>query len=169
MASVPSDAAGPAAGPGGREPRRVKVAGSLFRPVLPEDAVYVGRGGPGLKASPYANPFAIRRKFDRNHPLRRILDAAVLEVCSPSAPDLDRAHYDIITPATAAVAVAAYRIWLSSQPGLTERARADLAGRDLACWCDLPEAAGEPDLCHAAWLLDVANDRTKITRKETEL
>lgn len=32
----------------------------------------------------------------------------------------------------------------------------ELRGRDLACWCPLP-APGEPDLCHAAVLLDVAN------------
>ncbi len=33
--------------------------------------------------------------------------------------------------------------------------RAELAGRDLACWCPLP-AAGEPDICHAAVLLRIA-------------
>lgn len=30
--------------------------------------------------------------------------------------------------------------------------RRELAGRDLMCWCDLPEP-GEPDHCHAAVLL----------------
>lgn len=34
--------------------------------------------------------------------------------------------------------------------------RAHLRGWDLACWCPLP-AAGEPDICHAAILLEVAN------------
>lgn len=138
------------------EPCRVKVAGSLFRPVLPEDAVYVGRSGPGLKGSPYANPFAIRRALGRDRRLRRILDVAVLEVLGPYAPDLGSDVHDRIAPGTAAVAVAAYRIWLSEDPGLTKRARSELAGRNLACWCD-PPAAGEPDLCHAAWLLKVAN------------
>lgn len=33
---------------------------------------------------------------------------------------------------------------------------ADIRGRDLACWCELP-ADGEPDTCHAAFLLQVAN------------
>jgi hypothetical protein len=41
--------------------------------------------------------------------------------------------------------------WLS-----VEQAREELAGKDLACWCKLP-AAGEPDVCHAAVLLSVAN------------
>lgn len=34
--------------------------------------------------------------------------------------------------------------------------RTELAGRDLMCWCPLP-AAGEPDHCHAAVLLEIAN------------
>ena len=33
---------------------------------------------------------------------------------------------------------------------------AELRGRTLACWCPLP-AAGEPDICHAAVLLELAN------------
>ena len=31
-----------------------------------------------------------------------------------------------------------------------------LRGKNLACWCPLPKP-GEPDLCHAAVLLDLAN------------
>lgn len=34
--------------------------------------------------------------------------------------------------------------------------RRELRGKNLACWCALP-MAGEPDLCHAAVLLEVAN------------
>jgi hypothetical protein len=34
--------------------------------------------------------------------------------------------------------------------------REQLAGKDLACWCPLP-AEGEPDICHAAELLRIAN------------
>ena len=36
------------------------------------------------------------------------------------------------------------------------RARADLAGRDLACWCP-PTPPGEPAACHADVLIAVAN------------
>lgn len=32
----------------------------------------------------------------------------------------------------------------------------ELRGRDLACWCPLPEP-GQPDHCHAAVLLELAN------------
>jgi Domain of unknown function (DUF4326) len=46
--------------------------------------------------------------------------------------------------------IALYRRWLAERPDLVERARAELAGRDLACWC----AEDEP--CHADVLLRVA-------------
>lgn len=48
-----------------------------------------------------------------------------------------------------------YRQTLATMPALVAKARRELAGRDLACWCRLPEP-GEPDHCHAAVLLDVA-------------
>jgi hypothetical protein len=44
-----------------------------------------------------------------------------------------------------------YRRHLDEHPELVERARRELAGRDLACWC-APGAT-----CHADVLLDVAN------------
>lgn len=34
--------------------------------------------------------------------------------------------------------------------------RRELRGKPLACWCALP-APGEPDLCHAAVLIEAAN------------
>ena len=34
--------------------------------------------------------------------------------------------------------------------------RRDLGGKNLACWCALPEP-GQPDNCHAAVLLEIAN------------
>lgn len=40
-----------------------------------------------------------------------------------------------------------------------EEIRRELAGKDLACWCPLP-ADGEPDNCHAAVLLSLANEET---------
>jgi hypothetical protein len=41
--------------------RRVKVAGDLYHGRVPEGAVYVGRAAPGLPASPFANPFAVKQ------------------------------------------------------------------------------------------------------------
>lgn len=57
-----------------------------------------------------------------------------------------------------AEAVDLYRTWLNYHddvfpPWLIRR---ELGGRDLCCWCPLP-AEGEPDICHAAVLLELAN------------
>jgi hypothetical protein len=41
-----------------------------------------------------------------------------------------------------------YREHLTAHPELVERARRDLAGRDLACWCPLDQP------CHADILLE---------------
>jgi hypothetical protein len=117
--------------------------------------VYVGRAAGGMKASPYANPFGLRRRLGRYHRLRRYVEAALEEVAGESAPDLSQARYAVITAGSPAVAVTAYRLWLAAQPELIARARRDLCGRDLADWCPLP-AAGQPDLCHAAVLLRLA-------------
>ncbi|MGI5041705.1 DUF4326 domain-containing protein, partial [Streptomyces sp. JAC128] len=58
-------------------------------------------------------------------------------------------------------ATKAYRVWIN-QPEQTEQRRlfrALLHGRDLVCWCPLPEP-GQPDHCHAAVLLELANAPT---------
>ena len=39
----------------------------------------------------------------------------------------------------------------------------ELAGKNLACWCPLP-VPGQPDLCHAAVLLEVASQLPDETR-----
>jgi hypothetical protein len=66
-------------------------------------------------------------------------------------------------------AVALHRAWLMGRSigkelskGLLQRREAVLEalpmlrGKNLACWCPLPEQ-GEPDNCHAALLLEMAN------------
>jgi hypothetical protein len=65
-------------------------------------------------------------------------------------------------------AVALHRAWLTGTsigkelPELLQRRRAvlealpALRGKNLACWCPLP-GHGEPDICHAALLLELAN------------
>lgn len=40
--------------------------------------------------------------------------------------------------------------------GLVDGIRDELRGKNLACWCPLPEP-GEPDCCHAAALIEIAN------------
>jgi hypothetical protein len=41
-------------------PLRVKVAGDLFHGRVPDGVLYVGRAAPGLRRSPYANPFPVK-------------------------------------------------------------------------------------------------------------
>lgn len=70
-------------------------------------------------------------------------------------------------------AVALHRAWIAGQaidapvsPAATKRLMArrqqvlqalpSLCGKHLACWCALPKQ-GEPDNCHAALLLQLAN------------
>jgi hypothetical protein len=52
--------------------------------------------------------------------------------------------------ATREEAVDAYERWLLAQPELVERARQELRGKDLACWCT-------PLRCHGEVLLRIAN------------
>jgi hypothetical protein len=44
-------------------------------------------------------------------------------------------------------------------PFAVEDVRRELRGKTLACWCPLP-AEGEPDICHGAVLLEIANAAT---------
>lgn len=53
-------------------------------------------------------------------------------------------------------AVRLYLEHVASRPDITAAVRRDLAGKDLACWRPLPRS-GEPDICHAAVLLVIAN------------
>lgn len=62
-----------------------------------------------------------------------------------------------VTPVDAAAAVGAYERWITAQPDLVAAARAELAGRDLACWCPPVDERGEPVPCHADVLLELAN------------
>nr|WP_192963127.1 DUF4326 domain-containing protein [Streptomyces sp. W75] len=61
-------------------------------------------------------------------------------------------------PMTRVQAVEVFRYGIDTPQG-REIVRRDLAGRDLMCWCPLPEP-GERDHCHAAVLLDLANGDT---------
>lgn len=55
----------------------------------------------------------------------------------------------------AEMSVTAFRAWAVSD-AYRQAARRALAGKNLACWCKLPKP-GEPDICHAAVLLEIAN------------
>lgn len=44
-----------------------------------------------------------------------------------------------------------YEAWLRARPELIERAKRELRGKDLVCWC-------APKRCHADLLLKIANE-----------
>lgn len=48
-----------------------------------------------------------------------------------------------------------YRAWFDTQPALVARAKRELAGKDLVCFC-------APKPCHGDVLLSVANDPTPM-------
>ena len=50
-----------------------------------------------------------------------------------------------------------YRSIASDNEKLMAAAQEQLRGKNLACWCPLPTRPYEPDECHAAVLLEIAN------------
>ena len=60
---------------------------------------------------------------------------------------------------TAAEAVAMFRSHVVDSPTqrLASQARAELRGKDLACWCPLVDKDGNHVPCHADVLLEIAN------------
>jgi hypothetical protein len=84
------------AGPG----RRVKVQGDLFHGRVPEGAVYIGRAAPGLRASPYANPYPVRiHGLEESLRLYRGHLAAHPELVAAAAVDLAGRAYACWCPA----------------------------------------------------------------------
>lgn len=80
-------------------------------------------------------------------------------------PTLGLPAFDAVTKADAIregrrIAVAMFRAeWqklLVTRPDYARAELAPLTGRNIGCWCALP-APGEPDCCHGAVLIDLAN------------
>ena len=55
---------------------------------------------------------------------------------------------------TATECVSRYKLWLARNPHIVARARNDLRGKNLACWCKLDAP------CHADVLLKLANEKS---------
>ena len=92
----------------------------------------------------WGNPFRITRTTNGRQPRWVITHAdSTRIICA----------FDTIDHARAK-AVELYREWVLGQPDHTRRARFELAGRDLACWC--PDRAP----CHADVLIELANPGT---------
>lgn len=102
---------------------------------MPEGAVYVGR------PSKWGNPFAWSA-----YPSSRLQTSIDGEHYRVRFSDSQRRSWAVTDFENAWV----YGRWLDGYP-TPEQARAELAGRDLACWCPVGEK------CHADVLLTVAN------------
>ncbi|WP_345657390.1 DUF4326 domain-containing protein [Streptomyces siamensis] len=118
----------------------------------PADAVYVGRGTkwgnpctqirtPALDGTEWERESRLGKTSGQHHGYRH--------------PDGHTTSH-LILDATPEQAVAMYRQWIAQRPSLAAAAREHLAGRDLMCWCPPPQP-GQPDHCHAAVLLEIAN------------
>ncbi|MEU6709969.1 DUF4326 domain-containing protein [Nonomuraea sp. NPDC046802] len=105
------------------------------------------------RTSKWGNPWAVTLDPNRGWRVHPADDTGLL---SPRIvgwwEDRDRA---------ALVAVDLYRRHLATHPEMVVRAREVLAGRDLACPCPLPHGKRDPDLCHAALLIAVANFKAR--------
>lgn len=109
----------------------------------PAGAVYVGR------PTRFGNPFTIAPAASRR--------GGSLDMWAVQYQGRTLGRWDDKTEARADAADR-YARWIreAKQASLVEAARAELAGRDLTCWCPEPEP-GQPDHCHAAVLLELAN------------
>ncbi|WP_216311777.1 DUF4326 domain-containing protein [Streptomyces nanshensis] len=103
-----------------------------------EGARYVGRG------TPWGNPYAVVRISDGRHAVPDPHDTLAKPPVFTSKQE------------ARAEAVRRYRPWLDARPHLIDRARRELAGRDLLCWCPLTDD-GNTVPCHADVLLHIAN------------
>ncbi|HEU5268699.1 MAG TPA: DUF4326 domain-containing protein [Jatrophihabitans sp.] len=89
------------------------------------------------RPSRWGNPFAVGQQVD-------------------GVPVRDRAH-----------AVELYRAMMARSPQRRAAARAELAGRDLACWCPLLTEDGGRGPCHAEVLLQIANSSPEAGESPT--
>lgn len=92
---------------------------------MPDNAVYVGR------PTKWGNPISLR----------------VAAEARPTGTYVDGLYW---TPEQRQYAVDKYREWIG-QLAVGDQIHAELAGRDLACWCPLDQP------CHADVLLELAN------------
>jgi Domain of unknown function (DUF4326) len=131
------------------EPRRIqrkRTAG--WR--APEGAKYVGR------PSRWSNPFAVQKLpvelFGQNQ--WTVIDLNYRAKSLSDEPQIfDHPHYArLFATRFFDLHTGPMGVYEYDEDDLTAM-RKQLAGRDLLCWCPLPEP-GETDWCHAAVLLD---------------
>lgn len=92
-------------------PRRTKIGGNLYRPELPQDAIWAARQARGYSRSAYANP----------HPVGK-----PCKPCGGTVHDLDESLH-------------LYGQYLDNNPQIVDQAAAEPTGARFACWCKLTQ------------------------------
>ncbi|MGA6223504.1 DUF4326 domain-containing protein [Streptomyces umbrinus] len=124
----------------------------------PADATYVGRG------SKWGNPFAVVRT---DHPDRpwRLVDVNDRSRSLREDPqyftEADKVYGLGMAKRLFELHTGVLGIYEYDADALADLRRA-LAGRDLMCWCLLP-VPGQPDHCHGAVLLELANPQPAVS------
>lgn len=112
---------------------------------MPDNTTHVGAG------SSWANPFKVGEKYPciENVGLSRIGVRFYLgeETVIEDREEAVRRFYDLLLPVINREVLPPYLT--------VEDVRAELAGKNLACWCPLDEP------CHADVLLEIANQKEK--------
>lgn len=113
---------------------------------MPPDTIYVGRG------SRWGNPFPTHEPVRDGH---GDVTRHKIEIRSPQeAVKLFAKH---ILPYSHHGIYSTMEYLYISEANLNEM-QSDLAGKNLACWCDLDKP------CHADWLLEMANKPQPLTK-----
>lgn len=112
---------------------------------MPDNTVYVGRG------SKWGNPYKVGEKYPRIELAVLKKDGAQLVLGDPRRIGNRR---DAVYEFSWLLNPVMNRSALPDYPTV-EEVRAELAGKNLACWCPLDQP------CHADVLLEIANGETK--------
>lgn len=105
-----------------------------------------------MARTPSSQPIRLRLSRGKGFNLQKMSRAANgLPTVVVSRPSVWGNPFRAATPAERKQAVARFRAYAAKQPALRERARTELNGKNLACWCSLDGP------CHADVWLEIAN------------
>jgi hypothetical protein len=94
------------------------------------------------------NSVKVARPSKWGNPFKVVTDGYGYAVRPPGHATIDPRNHRHTRREANALAVQLYQAW---SPSIAQDARAELAGKDLACWCPLDQP------CHADVLLEIAN------------
>ncbi|MET7713703.1 DUF4326 domain-containing protein [Streptomyces sp. NPDC005407] len=120
-------------------PKRVERTRKPGQPGIPNGAVYVGRGRGDHGR--WGNPFVVGEDADDAAHATKLFEEWLAYDSSAALDPYGSSEYR--------QEMSDRREWILSHAH-------ELRGKDLACWCKLPEP-GQPDHCHARVLIELAS------------